>query len=184
MRKLSLLFGCIAVSIFSIGCADSTSTNDSGTAAHTQDDGQNPAADDPHAGHNHGEVDHSAKHGGHLIEIGRNHEYHAELVDDHKTESITVYMMDSDMKPLTVNESSISLVLTSGDKTETFELMASQPGGSPEFASNDTEMMKMVEGESVKGKLRITIDGKPFSGTFDHHGHGEGDDPHAGHNHD
>jgi hypothetical protein len=100
-----------------------------------------------------------------LIEIGRNHEYHAELVDDHKTESITVYMMDSHMESLTVNQASISLVLTAGDRTETFELLGSQPGGSSEFASSDAKMMEMIEGEEVKGKLRVTIDGKPFSRT-------------------
>jgi hypothetical protein len=93
--------------------------------------------------------------------------------------------MDSHMEPLVVNQSSISLVLTAGDKTETFELMASQPGGSDEFSSNDAKLMGMIEGEEVKGKLRITIDGKPFSGVFDHHGHDHGaeGDAHAGHDH-
>lgn len=187
MKTFSLLLGLIAVSIFAIGC-DQSQTTDSGSV--------NTQKEDPHAGHNHGDDghdghdhaahDHSPKHGGHLIEIGRNHEYHAELVDDHKTESITVYMMDSHMEPLTLNEASISLVLTAGDKTETFELLASQPGGSAEFSSNDAKMMEMIEGEAVKGKLRVNIDGKPFSGAFDHHGHGhegEAGDGHAGHNH-
>jgi hypothetical protein len=46
-------------------------------------------------------------------------------------------------------------------------------------------MMEMMEGEDIKGKLRVTIEGKPYSGAFDHHGHGhEGEgDSHAGHNH-
>ena len=184
MRKLSLLLGLIAVSIFAIGC-DQPTTNSSGTTdTHKEDD--------PQAGHNQGDDghdesahDHSPKHGGHLIEIGRNHEYHAELVDDHKTESVTIYMMDSHMEPLTLAESSISLVLTAGDKTETFELLGTQPGGSASFSSNDAKMMAMIEGEDVKGKVRVSIDGKPFSGAFEHHGHGhvDGDDSHAGHNH-
>ena len=89
------------------------------------------------------------------------------------------------MEPLSLNAASINLVLTAGDKTEAFELLASQPGGSPEFSSNEAKMMEMIEGEDVKGKLRVTIDGKPFSGAFDHHGHGhEGEgDSHAGHDH-
>ena len=58
--------------------------------------------------------------------------------------------MDSRMEPLTISQASIGLVLTSGGKTETFELMASQPGGSAEFASNDDKMMEMIEGEEVK----------------------------------
>ena len=190
MKKLSLLLALSAVSIFSIGCGNgaSTSTDSTNTTGevdpHAGHDHSSGGHDD-HEGHDHGAHDHTPKHGGHLIEIGRNHEYHAELVDDHKTESITVYMMDSHMESLTVNQASISLVLTADAKTETFELLGSQPGGSSQFASSDAKMMEMIEGEEVKGKLRVTIDGKPFSGTFDHHGHGheEGGDAHAGHIH-
>ena len=175
MKNLALLFTCFAISIFAIGCADSAQKGTGSTDTHSEDDGHDHDDHDghdhgDHDGHDHAAHDHTAKHGGHLIEIGRNHEYHAELVDDHKTESITVYMMDSHMEPLTVKSSSISLVLTAGDETKTFELMASQPGGSAEFKSSDAKMMEMIEGEDVKGKLRVTIDGKPFSGTFDHHG--------------
>ncbi len=155
----------ISLILFAGGCEDSATTNSASTDAHSEDD--------EHAGHSH---DHSPKHGGHLIEIGRNHEYHAELVDDHKTESITVYMMDGHMEPLTVDQSSISLVLTAGGDTETFELTASQSGGSDQFSSNDENMMEMFEDEAVKGKLRVTIDGKPFTGSFDHHGHSHDDD--------
>jgi len=184
MKKFSILLGLVAVSLFAIGC-DQPTTDKTGTPDTNKEV-------DPHAGHDHGDDghdeaahDHSPKHGGHLIEIGRNHEYHAELVDDHKTESVTIYMMDSHMEPLTLNESTISLVLTAGDKTETFELLGTQPGGSASFSSNDANMMAMIEGEDVKGKVRVSIDGKPFSGAFEHHGHGhdEGGDSHAGHNH-
>lgn len=84
--------------------------------------------------------------------------------------------MDGHMEPLTVDQSSISLVLTAGGDTETFELTASQSGGSDQFSSNDENMMEMFEDEAVKGKLRVTIDGKPFTGSFDHHGHSHDDD--------
>lgn len=162
----------VGLLVLFLGCENSTSSTAETTDVHSEDDG--------HAGHSH---DHSPKHGGHLIEIGRNHEYHAEIVDDHKTESVTVFMMDGHMEPLSVDQSSISLVLTAGETTQTFELMASQPGGSDEFASNDAKLMEMMEGEEVKGKLRVTIDGKPFTGTFDHHGHSHEGDDHSGHGH-
>lgn len=183
MKTLSLLFCLFAVSMMAIGC-DNPSDSGSGDKTHTEDDGHNHGTDG-HEGHDHGAADHTPKHGGHLIEIGPNHEYHAELVDDHKTESITIYLMDSHMEPLVTDESSISLVLTSGDKTETFDLSAKEPGSSSEYSSNDAKMMEMIEGAEVKGKIRINIDGKPYSGAFDHHshGHGEGDDSHAGHDH-
>lgn len=168
----SMTLFTIALAMLTIGCDDSATSNTASTDAHTEDDG--------HAGHSH---DHSPKHGGHLIEIGRNHEYHAELVDDHETESVTVFMMDDHMEALTVNQSSISLVLTAGDTTQTFELAASKEGGSDEFSSKDAKLMELIEGEEVKGKLRVTIDGKPFTGTFDHHGHDHEDDDHSGHDH-
>lgn len=169
---VSMSLGLFVISAFALGCGNSNTNKNDSTDVHSEDDGHN---------HSH---DHSPKHGGHLVEIGRNHEYHAEIVDDHKTESVTVYMMDSHMEPLTIKQVSISLVLTTGNDTRTFELMASQPGASDEFSSNDKELMEMFEGEDVKGKIRVTIDGKPQSGTFDHHGHGhEKGDSHAGHDH-
>jgi len=187
MKKLLLTCGFVALSIFAIGC-DKPAANDSGSTDSTAVDPHagHDHAEDGHEGHDHAAHDHTPPHGGHLIELGRNHEYHAELVDDHKTESITIYMMDADMKPMSVNQSSVSLVLTSGDNTQTFDVLGSQPGGSAEFKSSDPKLMEILEAEDVKGKLRVTIDGKPFSGVFDHHGHGhegEAGDSHAGHDH-
>ena len=170
-------FVAITVLFFSslfVGCGDSN-TNETGAK-------DVKATGDGHD-HDH-DHDHKPKHGGHLIEIGRNHEYHAELVDDHKTESITVYLMDSHMEPLKIKDSTISLVLTAGDETKKFDLLSSEPGGSDEFSSNDSSLMEMIEKEEVKGKLRINIKGKPYSGAFEHHAHGHDDDSHKGHDHD
>ena len=126
--------------------------------------------------------DHSARHGGHLIEIGRNHEYHAELVDDQKSQTVTIYMLDSHMESLTLNEPSIDLVLTENDVTESFVLTAIQTGGSSEFVSSDEAMLELFKDKTVKGKLRVNIEGKPFSGSFDHHPHDD-DESHAEHDH-
>lgn len=169
MKFFSLAIAFLSLAVFSVGCGDST-PNETGSKDVESDD------------HDH-DHDHKPKHGGHLIEIGRNHEYHAELVDDHKTESVTVYMMDDHMEPLTIEQSSISLILTAGEETKKFELLSSVPGGSSEFSSNKPELMEMIEKGEVTGKLRVTINGKPFSGSFEHHGHGDEGDAHAGHNH-
>lgn len=171
MKFFSLGVAFLSLAVFSVGCGDAT-TNETGS--------KDVKSDDHDHDHDH---DHEPKHGGHLIEIGRNHEYHAELVDDHKTESVTVYMMDDHMEPLTIKASSISLILTAGEETKKFELLSSEPGGSSEFSSNKHELMEMIEKEEVTGKLRVTIKGKPFSGAFEHHGHGDEGDAHAGHNH-
>ena len=180
MKTLSLLFTLVAVLFFAIGC-DQPTTNDPGaTETHDQDHGH-----DDHESHDHAEHDHAAPHGGHLIELGHNREYHAELVDDHETEMVTVYLMDSHMAPLKLDEPSILLVLTAGNRTESFEMLASQPDASTDFSSTDERLMEMIEGEQTTGKLRVTINGKPYSGTFDHHGHRHDarGDSHAGHDH-
>ena len=135
---------------------------------------------DGHEGHDHAAHDHTAPHGGHLVELGRNHEYHAELVDDHDAGSLTVYILDGDMKPLAIEQESITLVLTANDQTQTFTLNGADAEGTPAFRANDAELMKMLDAEGASGKLRVTVDGKPFSGTFSHGAH----DGHEGHSHD
>ena len=120
---------------------------------------------DDHA--DHGDT---GEHGGHIIELGSDHEYHAELVDDHKTETVTVYMMDGDMKPLSIEQTAVTLILTAGDESQTYELPAAA-GSTSEFSLSDKELLKMMDAENASGKLRVTIDDKPFSGTFDHHAH-------------
>ena len=170
MKKLSLFFAFAAISMFAIGCAkpDPKTSDSTGVDDHGHDHGT-----EGHEGHDHGASDHSAPHGGHLIELGHAHEYHAELVDDHETESIMIYIMDGDMKPLAINQASVSLVLTAGDNTRTFELPASQTESSSEFSSSDETLMAMIDTKGVTGKLRVTINDKQMSGAFEHHEHHE-----------
>jgi hypothetical protein len=168
MKKLTLAFALLALAVIAVGCTNSGTT----TADGKNETEKKSVGKDEHEGHDHAAEVHKPPHGGHLIELGRNHEYHAELLDDHKSESVTVYIMDGHMKPLTIQEPSISLVLTADSETKTFELTgATPPGGSSEFTSSDEAMMTMIEKEGVTGKLRVNIDGKPFTGTFDHEGH-------------
>ncbi len=179
MNKLSFVLGCAAISVLAMGCEQNDPKAPSTAATTTK------APVDDHAGHDHAAADHTAPHGGHLIDLGHDGQYHAEMLDDYKTESIIIYMMDADMKPLSIDAPVISLVLSAGENTETFELLASQPGGSAEFKSSDPKMMAMIDGEKVSGKLRVTIDAKPYTGSFEHleHGH-EGDaGSHEGHDH-
>jgi len=176
MKIFTLCIALTAISLLAIGC-DKPTTIQNGSP-----DVQSP--DDDHEGHDHAAHAHSPKHGGHLIELGRNHEYHAELLDDHKTESVTVWLMDSHMEPLTVDEATISLVMTVGDDTQSFDLKGTQPGGSDEFSSDDAKLMEMIEAEEATGKLRVQIEGTPFSGSFDHHGHDHEGHDHEGHDHE
>ncbi|MFT5302976.1 MAG: hypothetical protein ACI814_003793 [Mariniblastus sp.] len=173
MKRITYSIALLALFGLTIGCANEDTTPKTATPEAGEVDDH---------GHDHAAVDHAAKHGGHLIEMGHGHAYHAELVDNHETESVTVYMMDADMAPLTVGQASISLVLTADGATESFELMASQPGGSAEFSSNDEKMTAMLDKEGATGKLRANIDGKPISGSFTHSGHDHEEDEDHSHN--
>ncbi len=189
-KRLTTTFAVIAMAIVSSGCPDSGTTGpetsgtqtDENDHGHSHADGANPHADD------HSAADHSPKHGGHIIELGHDHEYHAELADDRGAHTVTVYMMDAHMEPMTISQSTVSLTLTDDTTTATFELLASAPGGSSEFASSEQKLLDMLEKDGVKGKLRVTINGTPVSGDVSHDGHAhgdaEGEDAHAGHSHD
>jgi hypothetical protein len=161
MKNFTLLVAMVALTIFAIGCENTSTTSTAGTT---------DAGTDAHAGHDHAAHSDTGAHGGHIIELGRNHEYHAELVDDHETETVTVYMMDGDMKPLSIEQTAVTLILTAGDESQTYELPAAA-GSTSEFSLSDKELLKMMDAENASGKLRVTIDDKPFSGTFDHHAH-------------
>lgn len=178
MNKLTLLLSLAAISVFGLGCEPPVSHT---SGSNSSNDHGHEHGPEGHEGHDHANSDHTAPHGGHLIELGYSHEYHAELVDNHETESVTIYIMDGDMKPLSIDQASVSLVLTAGDNTQTFELPESQLDGSSEFTSNDEKLMEMIDTEGVTGKLRVTIKDKPYSGTFEHTEHDH--DDHDGHKH-
>lgn len=114
-------------------------------------------------------------HGGHIIELGRNHKYHAELVEDDANETVTVYILDTNMKELPIDAASVSLSLTAAGETTSFELTAvaaDDAAGSSRFESSDKKLFAALErGEEVTGKLRATIDGTPYVGNVEHHEH-------------
>lgn len=168
MKKKTTYIALSAIGIFLIGCekppTNSTTTPGSTATAHGHDH-------DDHAGHDHAAHDHSAPHGGHLIELGGNHEYHAELLDDDASKSVTIYIMDGDMQPLIINQPIVRLSLTAGGQTESFEIAVNKSDGVSEFKSSDQKLWKLITTAGVTGKLRVTIDETPFSGVFEDHEH-------------
>jgi len=128
-------------------------------------------------GHDHHAAQHAAggPHGGHIIELSHDHSHHAELTDDHSTDTVTVYMLDKDLKQAETEQKSVTLVLTADGKTESFELT----GDGSVFSASSPQMLELLETDGAKGKLRVNIDGKAMSGNFSHN---EDDDDH-GHDH-
>ena len=151
-----------------VGCGD---------PAPTGGDNGSENGDDDH----HGE---KGPRGGHLIELGRDHSFHAELVDDHDAGTISIYIMDKDLKDYPIGESKITLVLNVHGTSETFELHASGAvdGKTARFDAADKKLHEELEAhEETEGKLRVTIDGTPYTGMLKHEDH-DGED-HKGHNH-
>ena len=144
-----------------------------------------PPATDGHD-HDHG-GEHQGPHGGHVIELGRNHEYHAELVENEKAGSVTVYMLDKDLKALEIDQPAIAMNLTVDGQAKMFELAATDAtsGKASRFEAADRALFEALHEHEATGKLRVTIDGVPYSGEVEHHHHdGDHDDDHGhGHKH-
>jgi hypothetical protein len=117
-------------------------------------------------------------HGGHIIELGRKHEYHAELVDNHETGTVSVYILDHDMNELAVEQQVITLHLKIAGNICSYRLAADTATVS-RFDAADRDLCHVLDDlESVSGKLRVTIGGMPYVGQIAHshdsgcdHGH-------------
>ena len=133
---------------------------------------------DPDRGHTHAHGE-TGPHGGHLIELGRNHKYHVELVHNDASESVIVYILDTHMKELAIGESSIILNLTEDGETTAYEMLATddrQDAGYSHFASTDESLFRALEQRGgVSGKLRVTIEGVPYVGRIAHLDHPHND---------
>ncbi len=161
-----------------LGCGANNGNGDSPVEV----SGAPPAgADDHDHSHEHGA---EGPHGGHLIELGRNHKYHAELVEHDATQTVTIHILDTHMESLAIEQPSVSLSLTADGSSKTFELnavAADAASGGSRFETADKELFQMLESHGeVTGKLRVTIEGAPYVGTLDHHEH---DHDHSTHNH-
>lgn len=167
----SLTMAMLFLPVGLVGCSDSHDV------AH--DDHDEHVDHDDHA--EHGET---GPHGGHLIELGHDHQFHAELVDDDARQQVVVYLLDGDMKDLGSPLSAASLVMTADGQSATFELLSGPYANM--LTSNDAGLLEMLDsGDDVSAKLRVTIDGTPFSGMMEHHDHeGHDEEDHHDDDHD
>ncbi len=132
-----------------------------------------PAHDD------HGHASEGPHHGA-LVELG-NEEYHAEVVHDDATGSVTVYLLDSSAKKsVTTTAAEVVINLKHGDSPEQFKLAAQPEDGNPagqtsRFTLTDKELVEHLDDAASAAKLNITIGDTPYSGTIpagDHAEHG------------
>ncbi|QEG35870.1 hypothetical protein [Bythopirellula goksoeyrii] len=172
---------CIVVAVGIIGCGSDSSQPS--TASHgTQTAGPPATVATGHDDHAHPS---EGPHGGSLVELG-NEEYHAEIVHDDATHTVTVYLLDSAAKKLVPLYATEILVNLSHDgKAEQFALKASPQSSDPagkssRFASTEEELAEDLDHEDVKAQLAVEIGGKQYRGEI-HHDHGEAS--HEGHKH-
>lgn len=138
-----------------------------------------PNTVDSHAGHAH--PSEGPHHGG-LIELG-NEEYHAELLHDEATGTVTIYILDSTAKKQVPIEATEIMINAKHDgQPEQFKLTATPDASDPEgksskFISSDKELAMHLDEEGASPALVITINGKSYRGQIKH------DHDHAGHSH-
>jgi hypothetical protein len=137
-----------------------------------------PADDKKPAPEKHAEHDHPSEgpHGGHLIELGAE-EYHAELVHDDATKTVTVYLLDSKAtQPVGIAETELTLNLVVDGKPQQVKLAAApQPGDTEGNASRfsvvDEKVLEALDAPKTTGRLNVTIAGKSYTGEIAHEAH-------------
>ncbi len=180
MKRTTELFTLALVSMTFglVGCKDG-GTN-AGTGVETSPPPATVDDHDDHAGHAH--PTEGPHHGG-LIELG-NEEYHAELVHDEDTGSVTIYVLNAAATEQIPIESTVITINVKHDgKPEQFKLAASPDANDPQgkssrFISTDAELGEHLDEEGTEPKLVLTINGKSFRGTIAH------DHDHEGHDHE
>jgi hypothetical protein len=158
------LIALIAASVSLTGC-DSHSTDnraesqkcEAGCTSHDHGASQDPT---------------EGPHGGDLIELG-NEEYHAELLIDEKTKTVTIHLLDSPAeKPVAIESPEITLQLLREGKFVKYSLKAvetkdvSKKGTASEFKIVGGGLSDAIcQDKKTQGRLQLTINGKPYTGT-------------------
>ncbi len=178
--RVTLVVFAMVVAVSLNGCGSDSSDTHSGQAP----GGASPTAQDP--GHVHPT---EGPHGGHLIELG-NEEYHAELLHDEQTHTVTVHLLDAAGKqPVSVPQPEITVQLFRGGQFVSYALKAVREQGdatgtASEFQIVDEALCDALSHEDeIQGRLQVTVDEKPYTGTIEHSSHDHEGHDHEGHDH-
>ena len=131
------------------------------------------AADGDKHEHSGGEHGTKGPHQGDLIELG-DEEYHAELVHDESSGSVTIYILDKAAKAaVPIDATEITINLKHDGKGEQFKLAASPQtedgtGKCSRFVTQEKELGEDLEAEGAEARLALSIAGKEFSGAIEH----------------
>lgn len=179
-QKKSLMTLSLAMSLALVGCGASTEAPTASPQAGHDDHAHED--DHEHEG-GHAHPSEGPHHGG-LIELGEE-EYHAEIIDNHDTGAVTIYMLDSAAKnAVPINATELVINLKHDGQAEQFTLTASpeedDPAGkSSRFVITDADLADDLDHEGADAKLVVTIGDKQYRGDIQGHGHDH--DDHEGH---
>ncbi len=173
-----------------VGCSSDKSADDAGGAVspgNPDDHGEGghqhgPEGGDDHAGgrgHGHSSV---GPHGGQILEFG-SADYHAELVHDEPSGSVTVYVLDSRAAKASPVEGAELTVNVRGDGgAKQYRLTANPDAGetdgrSSRFTTDDAALGEALHA-GAEARLVAKIGGRSYTASIDAHGH-----EHGGHGH-
>jgi hypothetical protein len=193
LANLTCRFAVVAAAAVLLATAPAGCGNDAKKSAPSSEEkpADKHAHSDDHDGHDRHGHDHPSEgpHHGHLIELGKG-KYHGELLHDHKSHTVTIYILDgSAKKEVRVKPDAVALNIVLDNKPTQFSMKAvdSVDGMASQFALESAEVLEALEGDAeTKGRLSVTIDGKPYVGSIEHHSHGEhehGEHEHEEHEH-
>jgi hypothetical protein len=126
-------------------------------------------------GHSHAHPTEGPHHGS-LIELGRE-DYHAELVHDDATNTVTIYILDGAAKDAVAIEArQLTLNLLVGGKPQQFQLAAMPQSTDPEgrcsaFGCTSEPMCRVIDAKGTTGRLNVEVSGKRFVGKLAGHSH-------------
>jgi len=102
--------------------------------------------------------DHSAQHGGDLLEFGK-HEGHVEVVHEDETGTVKIWIYDGEMKPLSLDGApTLSFTADGAPKQMT------ATGSGSEWTFTD----ESLKGEPEKARFKLVAKGKPFTPAWEH----------------
>lgn len=160
--SLSWLTVCAVIGLTTTGCGGPTGSSSTKVDNHAG-----------HAGHDHPS---EGPHGGELIDLGKD-EYHAELVHDDATHTITIYVLDGSAKvavPIEATELALNLLVDG--KPQQFKLPAKPVSGDPAgkascYALADQGLCTALETPKTSGRLNLTIGEKSYVGKISANAH-------------
>jgi len=138
----------------------------------------NSAAENKDGGHSDEAHPEEGPHQGHLIELGQE-EFHAELTHDDPSSTVTVYLLDKLAKSSVYStDTEVVLNLVVEGKPLQAKLAAVPQEGDPagqssRFLIADETVLEALEAPTTTGRLNVTIEGKTYIGTVEHHEHEE-----------